>query len=257
MLGLASGVFASAFAPPHHPYILVIVAFLAALVGGIAGFAFAAIAVALMLPFGDAVTVVPVIVIGSVLIQAIALFSLRGHLEWGKLWPFLMGGFLGVPIGFAGVQIIEPKVFRLLIGSFLILFSVYGLARRSPQRITGGGRIADAAAGLLGGVMGGFAGMSGILPTMWCSVRPWPPNVQRSVFQPYILIMQIAVFLYGGSTGVFPAASLALAAICAPAFLAGTLAGVWIYSRLRDFHFRTIVLILLLVSGITLFLPTG
>src|SRR3546814_5128610 len=52
-------------------------------------------------------------------------------------------------------------------------------------------RVADAAVGFGGGVLGGFAGLSGILPTIWCSLRRWPKDRQRSVFQLFNSAMHI------------------------------------------------------------------
>ena len=108
---------------------------------------------------------------------------------------------------------------------------------------------ADAVVGLIGGAMGGYAGLSGILPTIWCGLRGWAAEEQRAVYQPFILVIQVCALLSGGAAQVFSAGSLLLSAACAPAFLAGTLCGLWIFGRLDERRFRLAVSVLLLLSG--------
>ncbi len=230
-------------------YLLLPACFLASLVSGIAGFAFGAVAVALMLPLGPADVLVPLILAGSILGQVISLLSLQRGVAWNKLWPFLPAGIVGVPLGTAALGLADPHAFRVSLGVVLILFSLYGLLRGTSRPVVSGGRAADALVGLIGGAMGGYAGLSGILPTIWCGARGWTRDEQRAVYQPFILVMQILALLSGGAAGLFSAGSLALSLACAPAFLLGTLCGLWIFGRLDERRFRIVVLSLLLASG--------
>src|SRR4029453_7594236 len=54
---------------------------------------------------------------------------------------------------------------------------------RAPMAFRFGGRPADAAVGFAGGILGGLAGLSGPLPTLWASVRGWAGDQRRGVFQ--------------------------------------------------------------------------
>ena len=56
---------------------------------------------------------------------------------------------------------------------------------RRPPIVTGGGRLADAAAGFTGGVMGGMASLSGPAPLIWAQLRGWGKDEQRGVNQPF------------------------------------------------------------------------
>lgn len=230
-------------------YLLLPACFMASVVSGIAGFAFGAVAVALMLPLGPAEILVPLILIGSIASQLLSLVFLRRRVAWEKLWPFLPAGLAGVPLGTIALRLADPHAFRVSLGAVLIVFSLYGLFRSDGRPLAFGGRAADAAVGLIGGAMGGYAGLSGILPTIWCGLRGWPPEEQRAVYQPFILVIQACALLSGGAAHVFSAGSLLLSATCAPAFLAGTLCGLWIFARLDERRFRLAVLVLLLLSG--------
>ena len=49
--------------------------------------------------------------------------------------------------------------------------------------------------GFAGGILGGLAGMSGTLPTLWAELRGWEKDARRGVFQGYnlsILLFAIA-----------------------------------------------------------------
>lgn len=234
--------------------LIVLAAFVAALVSGIAGFAFAAVAAALMLPLASADIIVPLILMGSIMTQTLSLLSVQRGINWQRLWPFLAAGVTGVPIGATLLRFTDPHAFRITIGLVLVAFSLHGLVRRQPQPVTFGGRAADAMAGLIGGTMGGYAGLSGIVPTIWCGARAWSRQEQRGVYQPFILIVQAFALAYGGAAGLFSSTSLVLVLLCSPAFLAGTLSGLWVFGKLDERRFRTVVLLLLLGSGAALLL---
>lgn len=229
---------------------LIPICFLAGLVSGIAGFAFGVVAIALMLPLGLGVSMVPVALAGSVLSQLVALRTFRRTIDWKRLWPFLLPGLVGVPIGTAALRWANPHAFRLSLGALLVTFALYGLVRGRGRPVTLGGRGADAAIGLIGGAMGGYAGLSGVAPTIWCGLRGWPRDEQRAIYQPFILIIQATALVAGGSADLFPAGALTIAAICAAPVAIGTWCGMRIYRRMDERLFRRAVLLLLLVSGL-------
>ena len=65
----------------------------------------------------------------------------------------------------------------------LLVFPAALFFVRKPMAFRFGGRPADAAVGFAGGILGGLAGLSGPLPTLWASVRGWTKDQRRGVFQ--------------------------------------------------------------------------
>jgi len=114
------------------------------------------------------------------------------------------------------------------------------------------GARADAGVGLLNGVLGGATGLAGIIVTIWCGLRGWPKDVQRTVFQPVGVSVFAMSALWLGASGAVGIDTLRLFAIGLPILLAGTWLGLKLYGRVDDAGFRKIVLALLLVSGIAL-----
>ena len=115
------------------------------------------------------------------------------------------------------------------------------------------GAIGDAAAGVIGGVTGGLAGFPRALVTSWCGVKGLDKRRQRGVYQPFILIMQIAALLAiyltrsQGSSDLDP-----IAWAHVPAALLGTWCGLALFMHLTDRQFSVAVNLLLIVSGIGL-----
>lgn len=196
--------------------LLLAAGFVASFASGVAEFAFAAVAAALMLRLGPPDVIVPLILAGSILSQLVSLVALRRAVRWDRLWPFLLAGVAGVPLGTAALGLADPHAFRVSTGAVLIAFSLWALLRPAPAPVAFGGSWADALAGLIGGAMGGFAGLSGIVPTLWCGARGWPAQEQRAVYQPFILVIQVCALLSGSAAGLFSPASIGLAVMLRP-----------------------------------------
>jgi uncharacterized membrane protein YfcA len=75
--------------------------FAAALVAGLAGFAFGLVAAAVWLHILTPVQTATLIIAFGLIVQGVAVWKLRRSLQWNRLWPFLVGGLLGVPLGVA------------------------------------------------------------------------------------------------------------------------------------------------------------
>lgn len=227
-------------------------AFAAALVVGLVGFGDGLIATAIWLHVLSPGETVPLVVATGIVIHGISLLRLHGALDYSKLWWFLGGGLLGVPVGNWLLRHSDPEIFRNGVGVFLVLYGLVFLLRPPKAHFSGGGRTADAVAGFLGGTMGGLAGLSGILPSIWAGVRGWPKEQQRGLFQPFTLTMHgmaLALLAMGGFVDWETGINFLW---CLPAVLLGSWLGLRYYGRLDEGQFRRIVLGILLVLGIML-----
>ena len=106
--------------------------------------------------------------------------------------------------------------------------------------------------GFAGGILGGGAGLSGALPTVWCGLKGWGKAAQRAVYQPFNLaILSWALASYAWQ-GVLTAEIGRLTLLCLPGTVLGVWLGVRAYGRVDDHQFRRLVLWLLLASGTVL-----
>ncbi len=228
--------------------------FVAALVAGLAGFAFGLVAAAVWLHILTPLQTASLIIAFGLIVQGVSVWKLRHALQWHRLWPFLVGATLGVPAGAAILGWANPAYMRAAVGVLLILYSAYGLVRPTMQPILAGGAPADAGVGLLNGILGGATGLAGIIVTVWCGLRGWPKDVQRAVFQPIGVAIFAMSALWLGVGGAVNAETMRLFAIGLPVLLAGTWLGLKLYGRIDEAGFRKLVLTLLLASGIALLL---
>ena len=226
--------------------------FVAALVTGVAGFAFGLIAAAIWLYALTPIQTTALIVSYGLLVQAYGVWKLRHGLEIGRLIPLIAGSAIGVPFGILILRWIPPAYLRTAIGGLLILFSLYNLFRPTLPSMKRTGRTGDAAAGFINGVVGGSTGLAGIVIVIWSSLRGWQRDEQRAAFQPTgVATFLLTLFALGG-TGSIDNEMIKLFGWGLPTLIVGTWAGWWLYGRLDEAKFRKVVLALLLISGIGL-----
>ena len=97
----------------------------------------------------------------------------------------------------------------------LILFSLYNLIRPRLPPVTAG-KAADGVIGVLNGVIGGATGLAGIVVTIWCTLRGWPRDEQRTVFQPIGVGVFLLTGIWLGGTGLVDAETLRLFVVGLP-----------------------------------------
>jgi uncharacterized membrane protein YfcA len=229
--------------------------FAAALLTGVAGFAFGLVAAAVWLHILTPMQTATLIIAFGLVVQGISVWRLRHALRWSRLWPFLIGAAFGVPLGVAILGWAQPDLVRVLVGVLLVVYGAYSLARPAMKPVKRGGAAADAGVGFLNGILGGLTGLAGILTTVWCGIRGWPKDEQRAVFQPIGVAIFAMSGLWLGVSGAVSTDTARFFVFGLPALLAGTWAGLKLYGHLDEASFRKIVLLLLLLSGVTLLVP--
>jgi uncharacterized membrane protein YfcA len=225
--------------------------FTGAAVSGFTGFAFSAVAGAILLHVLPPDEAVPLMMVCSVLVQSASLISLRRHIQWRGSLAFMVGGLLGLPPALYLLLNVDGTWFRIGFGLFLVAYSGYMLLRPACRPFqTIGGPLHDAAVGLAGGLVGGLTAMPGALPTIWCDLRGIAKDHQRGLVQPYITAMQIAALALLASQRGLSAAMIADLLFSVTPLAAGTVFGLMLFGRVDDVMFRRILLVVLLISGI-------
>jgi uncharacterized membrane protein YfcA len=233
-------------------FVLLAAVFLGAIVQGFSGFAFSAVAGAILLQFQPSATAIPLLMLCSLIIQAFVLVRLRKSISWSGSLPYIAGGAAGVLVATAAFDAIEPCVLRIGFGCFLVLYASWTLLRpravAAPRRR---GLLSCTAVGFAGGMVGGFTAMPGTVLAMWCDTRAMSKMEQRGVVQPFIATMQVlalaCMFL---SVDIGRHATLGGELLIAlPALLLGALVGLHLFKKVDEAAFRKVVCALLLVSG--------
>jgi uncharacterized membrane protein YfcA len=240
------------FPPAGDIAIVVAGALVAGFVNGVTGTAYALAAMGFWLHAMPPTFAAPLVCLCAVGGHLQALPQIWNGVRWPRIWPFLIAGLVGVPIGTLLLASIQVEPLKLAIGLLLLFYVVLNFFMRQAPTITWGGRIADAAAGFTGGVLGGMASISGPVPVTWVQLRNWPRDEQRGVNQPYNMAILFVALVSAALSGLLDRTWLFWAAITLPVSLIGTRLGLMLYGRVDDAQFRKLVLAMLGLSGAVL-----
>ncbi len=231
---------------------LVAGAALAGFVMGLVGFGTGLAALGLWLFVIDPSLAVPLVGVCSLATTVFTLKAYSHAIRPERLAPFFLGAVAGLPLGVILLTRLDPTVFKLAMGLFLVVYTLFRLFLMPGLAARTGSRLADLAVGAGGGLLGGFAAIPGPLTTVWCGLRGWSKDEQRGVYQPFnqtiILIAMIGYGLEGLLTRELGLMSL----YCVPAALAGMRVGMVGYKRMDERQFQRVVLALLFASGLML-----
>ena len=230
--------------------------FLGALAGGfvsgLAGFGTGLMALGIWLYVVPPSLAVPLVVICSVIAQTSTMPSMWRSFDFDLIWPFLVGGLAGVPLGTLLTTHADPHIFKLTVGLLLLVFPIALYFQRTPMALRFGGKPLDAGIGFAGGFLGGLAGLSGPIPTLWASVRGWGKGERRGMFQTFNWTVLSATLCLQAGSGLIKRDVIWLAVVAFPGTILGSWLGARVYHALSDRNFRDIVLGLLFLSGLGL-----
>jgi uncharacterized protein len=227
-------------------------AFAGGFVSGLAGFGTALMALGIWLYVLPPAVAVPLVLISSIVAQTSTLPSFWRSIDFKLVWPFLIGGLAGVPLGTMLVAYADPGMFKLSVGVLLLVFPAALYFNNKPMAFRFGGRVADATIGFAGGILGGLAGLSGPIPILWASVRGWGKDERRGVFQTFNWTVLSAALCLQAGTGFITREVTWLALLALPVTISGAWLGARTYRVLSDKNFRDVVLGLLFLSGLGL-----
>lgn len=219
---------------------------------GVSGFAFSLVALSIWAWAIEPQLAAPMAVFGALVGQLVALPWVWRGFSLKRLLPLLIGGLLGVPLGAFLLQWLDPTLFRLALGLFLLVYCPLMLMLPAGFAWPHGGRAADAGAGFAGGVLGGLAGISGPVPTLWTTLRGWDKETQRGVLQAFNIAMHVTTLTVYALSGAITGETLTMFAWITPALAIPAILGVLLFHRLSVRTFRRLILALLTMSGATL-----
>ena len=227
-------------------------AVVAGFVQGLSGFAFGLVAMSFWAWALEPRLAACLAVFGALTGQIVAAVTVRRGFDGKLLAPFLIGGLAGVPVGVWLLPHLDMQGVKAALGGLLVLWCPTMLLSKHLPKLSFGGRYADAVVGMAGGFLSGMGGFSGTVPTLWCTLRGFQKDTQRSVIQNFNLAMLSVTLGIYGANGLITREVLPFFAIVAPAMLIPSYLGARLYIGLSEARFRQIVLSLLTVSGLGL-----
>ncbi|WP_170476355.1 sulfite exporter TauE/SafE family protein [Ruegeria arenilitoris] len=227
-------------------------AFAGGFINGLSGSGTALFALGFYLMVLDPIRAVAIVALMSVLAGLQGLWIVRDEIfaQPRRLFRFLVPGLLGVPLGLSLLVVIDAGALRIAIAVMLILYGGYFGFRASLPAFTRTTPWIDSLIGLVGGVLGGAASVSGAFPAMWLSLRPWTKAETRAVLQPYnvaILTTTVSLLFFRGA---YDDIALTALLITVPCGLIAAQIGIAVFHQLSDTGFRRLLIILTLLMGL-------
>ena len=230
--------------------LVVAVVFCAAFVQSLSGFGFALIVMPLITLVVGLRTAAPLVALAGLTSYAINLIRYRQSVNLKEVLRMGASSALGIPIGVWALAHVDESLVTGLLGSILIAYAVYGLARPATARLCSPRWVYPA--GFIAGCLGGAYNTAGPPVIVYASLRRWPKDEFRAVLQAFFLLNAALIVGAHYVTRHLTAGVLTLYVYAAPALLLGMLAGSRFDRKLEADRFRTLVLVLLLLLGVSL-----
>ena len=238
--------------PFVYQFILLLGAFLAGIVQGATGFGSGLILNAFWLHILEPSIAIPLNIISCLFISGFPIYKLRKTLDFSKLKSLIYLGLIGIPIGVFILSKTEPIAFKVAVGLLLIIYSIWMFVSRGVYFKLNSNPLMDKLVGLVSGIMGGFAALGGILPTVWVGLQKLPKNTQRGTYEPFIFITSIASIISFYFAGLITLNILIDFIRAFPALIIGAWIGIKIYPKINEDLFRKAILILIFLAGLIL-----
>jgi uncharacterized membrane protein YfcA len=102
-------------------------AFFGGLTSGLSGFAMGLVVSGIWLHIVTPGQNALLIVLCGLVTQGSGIWRVRHAIDWRAVWPFIVGGAVGVPAGTALLTMVDQSTLRLTMGVLLVIYSLYSL----------------------------------------------------------------------------------------------------------------------------------
>ena len=227
-------------------------AFFAGLVQGATGFGSGIVLNAFWLHILEPSAAISLNIVSCLFVSALPIYKLRKTLDFSKLKSFVFFGVIGIPTGLLILTITDPSIFKTTVGFILVIFSIWKFKSKDILINFKSNPALDKLIGFISGILGGFAALGGILPTIWVNLQRLPKDTQRGTYEPFIFITSIAAVISFYFAGFLTLDIFYNFLKAFPALMLGSWIGIKIYALINEALFRQVILGLIFLAGLVL-----
>ena len=232
--------------------ILLFGAFFAGIVQGATGFGSGIVLNAFWLHILEPSAAISLNIVSCLFVSALPIYKLRKTLDFSKLRSFVFFGVIGIPTGLLILTMTDPSIFKTTVGFILVIFSIWKFKSKDILINFKSNPTLDKFIGFISGILGGFAALGGILPTIWVSLQRLPKDTQRGTYEPFIFITSIAAVISFYFAGFLTLDIFYNFLKAFPALMIGSWIGIKIYALINEALFRQVILGLIFLAGLVL-----
>ena len=232
--------------------ILLFGAFFAGIIQGATGFGSGIVLNAFWLHILEPSAAISLNIVSCLFVSALPIYKLRKTLDFSKLKSFVFFGVIGIPTGLLILTMTDPSIFKTTVGFILVIFSIWKFKSKDILINFKSNPALDKLIGFISGILGGFAALGGILPTIWVNLQRLPKNTQRGTYEPFIFITSIAAVISFYFAGFLTLDIFYNFLKAFPALMLGSWIGIKIYALINEALFRQVILGLIFLAGLVL-----
>jgi uncharacterized membrane protein YfcA len=226
--------------------------FLGGFVYAIAGFGSSLVAVPLVTQGMDITLAVPACSL-MVLVTSVGQgWRYKGHTDWRRISPVLVGAFPGAFIGFLVLRHLPPQYLKAALGMFLIVYALWGLFLESGKMrvITG---IWGYVAGLLSTMFGSAFSFNGPPLAVYASLSGWGKDVSKAGLAMTFIVTSSLMVIAQVFAGAHNSITLTAMLIGAPAAALGLRLGFLASRTMSDTIYRKLLFGFIACNGLMFF----
>ena len=239
-------------------YLLIyVILFVSTFIHSTLGFGQALIAMPLLAMVVELKSATPLVAFVLMTIAAVILLRNWRVVDLSAVWRLVLSSCLGIPVGLFLLKGIPEGLMKAFLGILVILFSLYNLADRylkiiDLNRVSGSSRIAYLF-GFVAGIVGAAYNTSGLVITIYATLRNWSPDRFRSTLQSYFVFTGILILASHGLAGLWTPYVLRLYVTALPLILVAIFLGGKLNRFIPQGQFDGYVNVGLLLMGFLLF----
>ncbi len=225
-----------------------VIFFSAAFVHGLAGFAFALLAVPLLSLFWPLKQIVPLMALLGGTINGLLLLSLRRHFRWQRVLTLFLGALPGVWAGATLLSKAPEGVLKLILAVTLIGYGAWGFFNPSPKL-----KLGEAWGyffGFLAGALGAALNTPGPPVVIYVTLKGWSKDEVKSTLQGYFFILAFLIIAAHALKGLLKVQTFISYFEFLPAVLLGLFLGHALYYRLSFKTYLRILYLVLILAGL-------
>ena len=235
-----------------EPFLLFVVALLAAFTQSLTGFGSALVSMAVLPGLIGIRTAAPLVTLVTVTIDVTLLARYRQALNLRAIWRLVAALVLGVPLGILVLRRVEERFVLAILGVVIAGYALYALLSPRLPRLEHPAWAYGF--GFIAGVLGGAYNTSGPPVVIFGNCQRWPPSEFKGNLQGFFLVNDLLVIAGHALSQNLTPLVLRDYLIVLPALIVGLFVGGRLDRRLDPALFRKIVLVLLVVMGLRLLL---
>ena len=219
-----------------------------AMLQGLSGFGFSILAIPLITLFISPRTAVPVLILFSMIINIVVLYSTWKEINLRKIWILLFFAIIAMPLGAHLLVILNENTLKIFIGCFIFVFGLLlllGFKKQFKHE-----KLSMIPIGLISGLLGGSISISGPPIILFMANKGVEKHAFRGNLAIYFFLLNIFTIPVYFLNGLFTKEVFSYSVVFFPGLLAGVIAGNLLSHKIKEDHFKKLILILLILMGI-------